>query len=250
MEPLLKLDNITKTFGAVRALNGIDFELREREVLALIGDNGAGKSTLVKVIAGALIPDGGTIRFNGETVRIRNPEDARALGIETVYQDLSLFNQSDVAENIYSGREIVKRVCGIPVLDRRTMHARSAELLKSLKIHIQSTRLTVKGLSGGQRQTIAIARAVAFGRKIVILDEPTAALGVPEQEKVLSLIKELRAKDFSVILISHNLGHIFEVCDRMHVLHQGRTAGVLRREDSSPEEVVGLITGAKRAALH
>ncbi len=250
MEPLLRLDNIGKSFGAVRALDGIRFDLFEREVVALIGDNGAGKSTLVKVIAGALIPDQGTIRYQGQDVRIRKPEDARELGIETVYQDLSLFNHSNVAENIYSGREIVKRICGVPVLDRKTMHERSRELLTSLKIHIQSTHLPVKGLSGGQRQTIAIARAVAFGRKVVILDEPTAALGVPEQEKVLSLIKELRAKDFSVILISHNLGHIFEVCDRMHVLHQGRTAGVLRRDETTPEEIVGLITGSKRTALH
>jgi ABC-type sugar transport system ATPase subunit len=243
MTQLLKLENVSKSFGAVRALSGIDFELAESEVVALVGDNGAGKSTLVKIISGAQPADDGIFRFNGEEVRIRKPEDARRHGIETVYQDLALFDNSNVAENIFAGRELVRRVAGIPFLRSREMHAKSKELLTSLKIHIQSTQLTVKGMSGGQRQSVAIARAVAFGRKVVILDEPTAALGVPEQQKVLSLVQDLKSRGFSIIMISHNLHHIFEITDRIHVLRQGRTAGVRRTAETTPDEIVKLITG-------
>jgi ABC-type branched-subunit amino acid transport system ATPase component len=178
MSPLLKLSNVSKSFGPVRALSDISFELNPSEVVALVGDNGAGKSTLVKIISGALNPDEGHFWFEGAEVQIRKPEDARRLGIETVYQDLALFDNSNVAENIFAGREVVKRVLGVPFLRSSEMHARAEELLKTLKIHIQSTHYTVKGMSGGQRQSVAIARAVAFGRKVVILDEPTAALGV------------------------------------------------------------------------
>ncbi|WP_445503436.1 ATP-binding cassette domain-containing protein [Microvirga sp. G4-2] len=243
MSPLLKLSNVSKSFGPVRALSDISFELNPSEVVALVGDNGAGKSTLVKIISGALSPDAGRFWFEGSEVQIRKPEDARRLGIETVYQDLALFDNSNVAENIFAGREIVKRALGIPFLRSSEMHARSKELLKSLKIHIQSTHYPVKGMSGGQRQSVAIARAVAFGRKVVILDEPTAALGVPEQQKVLSLVQDLKARGFSIIMISHNLHHIFEISDRIHVLRQGRTAGVRATKETSPDDVVKLITG-------
>ncbi len=194
MTSLLTLTNVSKSFGAVRALSDIAFELREAEVLALAGDNGAGKSTLIKIISGAQTADAGEFIFNGAPVSVRTPEDARALGIETVYQDLALFDNSDVAQNIFAGREITTPMAGVRFLRSAAMHKQAADLLKSLNIHIQSTRLDVKGMSGGQRQSVAIARAVAFGRKVVILDEPTAALGVPEQEKVLSLIKDLKAK--------------------------------------------------------
>ncbi|QRM33978.1 ATP-binding cassette domain-containing protein [Microvirga sp. VF16] len=243
MSPLLKLSNVSKSFGPVRALSDISFELNPSEVVALVGDNGAGKSTLVKIISGALSPDEGHFWFEGAEVQIRKPEDARRLGIETVYQDLALFDNSNVAENIFAGREVVKRVLGIPFLRSSEMHARAEELLKTLKIHIQSTHYTVKGMSGGQRQSVAIARAVAFGRKVVILDEPTAALGVPEQQKVLSLVQDLKARGFSIIMISHNLHHIFEISDRIHVLRQGRTAGVRVTKDTGPDDVVKLITG-------
>jgi ABC-type sugar transport system ATPase subunit len=243
MTSLLTLTNVSKSFGAVRALSDIVFELREAEVLALAGDNGAGKSTLIKIISGAQTADSGEFIFNGTPVSVRTPEDARALGIETVYQDLALFDNSDVAQNIFAGREITTPMAGVRFLRSAEMHKRAADLLKSLNIHIQSTRLDVKGMSGGQRQSVAIARAVAFGRKVVILDEPTAALGVPEQEKVLSLIKDLKARGFSIILISHNLHHIFEVCDRIHVLRQGKTAGVRAKEQTTPDEIVKLITG-------
>jgi ABC-type sugar transport system ATPase subunit len=243
MPQLLKVEGVSKSFGAVRALSDVAFELNEAEVVALVGDNGAGKSTLIKIISGALKPDGGRFWFEGREVQIRSPEDARRLGIETVYQDLSLFDNSNVAENIFAGRELVRRFLGIPLLRGREMHERSRDLLKSLNIHIQSTRYIVKGMSGGQRQSIAITRAVAFGRKIVILDEPTAALGVPEQQKVLSLIRDLKSRRFSIILISHNLHQIFEISDRIHVLRQGRTAGIRRKDETDPDDVVKLITG-------
>ncbi|PSC04900.1 ABC transporter ATP-binding protein [Alsobacter soli] len=246
MSNLLELQGVTKNYGAVRALKGIDLTLRAGEVLALIGDNGAGKSTLIKVISGAIVPDGGRMLFEGREVHVRRPEDARALGIETVYQDLALFDNSDIAENLFAGREPVRHILGVPFLRRAEMHAESARILSTLKIHIRSTKALVKELSGGQRQTVAIGRAVAFSQRIVILDEPTAALGVPEQEKVLELVQQLRGGGYSVVLISHNLEHIFRVSDRMHVLRQGETAGVLSRSATTPEEVVQLITGAKR----
>jgi len=247
MTELLRLEGIRKSYGAVRALNGIDLTLSKGEVLALIGDNGAGKSTLIKVVSGAIPFDEGRFYFEGREVTIRRPEDARALGIETVYQDLALFDNSDIAQNLYAGRELTTRVLGIPFLRKNAMHLESARILKDLRIHINSTRSLVKELSGGQRQTVAIGRAVAFSQRIIILDEPTAALGVPEQEKVLELVRHLRDEGFSVILISHNLDHIFRVSDRLHVLRQGETVGVLRREKTDPQEIVQLITGAKRS---
>jgi D-xylose transport system ATP-binding protein len=243
MTTLLKLTGVTKSFGAVRALTNVDFELNECEVVALVGDNGAGKSTLIKAISGAQPSEEGGYWFDGAECSVKSPEDALALGIETVYQDLALFDHSDVAQNIFAGRETVSKVMGISFLQARTMHAKAKELLKSLNIHIHSTRLSVKGMSGGQRQSVAIARAVAFGRKVVILDEPTAALGVPEQAKVLSLIGELKLRGFSVILISHNLHQVFQVSDRIHVLRQGKTAGVRLTAEATPDEIVRLITG-------
>jgi ABC-type sugar transport system, ATPase component len=241
---LLRLESISKHFGPVQALTDVDFEIAAGEVVALVGDNGAGKSTLVKIISGAQPASSGQFFVEGRPVTIKRPEDARALGIETVYQDLALFDNSNVAENIFAGREEVRRIFGIPFLRNRVMHERSAELLKSLRIHIHSTKLTVKGMSGGQRQSVAIARAVAFGRRIVILDEPTAALGVPEQQKVISLVKDLKQRGFSVIVISHNMQQVFEMADRVHVLRQGRTAGIRLTSESTPNEIVQLITGA------
>jgi len=250
MAALLTLSNISKSFGAVRALTDVSFELREAEVLALAGDNGAGKSTLIKIISGAQTADSGAFVFAGKQVTVTTPDDARTLGIETVYQDLALFDNSDVAQNIFAGRELTRKFAGVGFVRSSEMHRQAGELLKSLNIHIQSTRLTLKGMSGGQRQSVAIARAVAFGRKVVILDEPTAALGVPEQEKVLSLIKDLKLKGFSIILISHNLHQIFDVSDRIHVLRQGRTAGVRDKAQTSPDDIVKLITGGDLARRH
>jgi ABC-type sugar transport system ATPase subunit len=248
MEPLIRTVGIVKHYGAVRALDGIDFELRAGEVLALCGDNGAGKSTLIKALAGAMVPDAGEIWFEGRRVQFRRPEDARALGIETVYQDLALFDHSNIAENIFAGREIQRRSFGIWMLDKKKMHEESARILKALKIRVQSTHSLVEGLSGGQRQTVAIGRAVAFTKRLVILDEPTAALGVPEQRKVLSMIGELKEQGYAIILISHNLEQVFQVADRIHVLRQGRTAGVVDRSTANPDLVIKLITGADTIA--
>jgi len=244
MAALIETEAIRKSYGAVRALDGVDFHLKEGEIVALVGDNGAGKSTLIKVISGAIQPDSGTIRFEGKPVRFERPEDARALGIETVYQDLALFDHSNIAENIFAGRETVRRIAGLPLLDKRRMHEQSADILARLKIHVQSTHLLVKGLSGGPRQTVAIGRAIAFGRKLVILDEPTAALGVQEQRKVLGLIGELKQSGYAMILISHNLEQVFAVADRIHVMRHGRTAGVVARSQTDATHVVKLITGA------
>jgi len=249
VEPLIRTVGICKTYGAVRALDGIDFELYKGEVLALCGDNGAGKSTLIKALAGAIVPDSGEIHFEGRQIHLRRPDDARALGIETVYQDLALFDHSNIAENIFAGREVTRRVLGIPLLDKRRMHEESARILTSLKIQVHSTHALVQGLSGGQRQSVAIARAVAFTKRLVILDEPTAALGVPEQRKVLSLIADLRGQGYAIILISHNLEQVFEVADRIHVLRQGRTAGIVERSTSHPNDIVKLITGADSVAV-
>jgi ABC-type sugar transport system ATPase subunit len=243
MATLLRTEGIRKSYGAVKALDGVDFDLNEGETVALVGDNGAGKSTLIKIICGAITPDSGTIHFEGKPVRFERPEDARVHGIETVYQDLALFDHSNIAENIFAGRELV-RAAGVPLLDKRAMHERSAQILARLKIRVHSTHLLVKGLSGGQRQTVAIARAIAFGRKLVILDEPTAALGVQEQRKVLALIHDLKAQGYAMILISHNLEQVFEVADRIHVLRHGRTAGVVARTATDSTHVVKLITGA------
>ena len=247
---LLKLEGISKRFGAVQALRDVNFSLEEGEVMAIVGDNGAGKSTLIKIIAGAQSSDSGTYWFEGRRVTVKSPEDARALGIETVYQDLALFDSSNVAENIFAGRELVRSVFGIPFLRRREMHAQSSELLKSLRIHMHSTKLTVKSMSGGQRQSVAVARAAAFGRRVVILDEPTAALGVAEQQKVLALIADLKTRGFSVIVISHNLGHVFQVSDRISVMRQGTCIGVRNVSETTSDEIVKLITGSDTAIRH
>ena len=251
MPALLSLHDISKTFGAVQALDGISLALQAGEVVALIGDNGAGKSTLIKIVSGALMPDaGGEIRFQDRKVSIRAPGDARRLGIETIYQDLALFENADVAGNIFAGREDVRRIFGLKLLRQRRMHAESAELLGRLKVRVHSTRALVKGLSGGQRQSVAIARAVKFARQVLILDEPTAALGVPEQEKVLALIAQLRGEGYLIVLISHNLDHIFRAADRLIVLRQGRLVGDLRRQEADPDRVVALMTGADRVTAH
>jgi len=241
---IIRLENVSKRFGAVQALNNVDFSLNNGEVMAIVGDNGAGKSTLIKTIAGAQRFDSGKFFFEGIEVFVDQPEDSRKLGIETVYQDLALFDSSNVAENIFAGRELVKNYFGIPFLQKYLMHKKSEELLKALRIHIHSTKLAVKSMSGGQRQSVAVARAAAFGKKVVILDEPTAALGVAEQQKVLGLIKDLKNRGFSVIIISHNLAHVFEVCDRISVMRQGTRVAVREVRKTTSEEIVRLITGA------
>jgi len=221
--PVVEMRNIKKHFGAVQALRGVDLALRHNEVLGLVGDNAAGKSTLMKVLSGAYIPDDGDILLEGEKAHIANPMDARRQGIEMVYQDYALANNLDVAANVFMGREVVRMSIGpFGVMDFRHMEQETTNLLNRLKIKIQSVRLKVERLSGGQRQAIAIARATAFNAKVIIMDEPTAALSVSAIDQVLELVMELKAQGASIIIISHRLEDIYRVSDRMIVLRQGR----------------------------
>ena len=221
--PVVELRNIKKSFGAVQALKGVDLALYHNEVLGLVGDNAAGKSTLMKVLSGAYIPDDGDIFLEGEKAHISNPMDARNQGIEMVYQDYALANNLDVAANVFMGREVVQlRLGPIGVMDFHHMEQETKNLLNRLKIKVQSVRQKVERLSGGQRQAIAIARATAFNAKVIIMDEPTAALSVAAIDQVLELIKELKAQGASIIIISHRLEDIYRVSDRMIVLRQGR----------------------------
>jgi D-xylose transport system ATP-binding protein len=243
--PVLALKGISKSFGPVQALSGVDFEVRRDEVVALVGDNGAGKSTLVKTIAGIHPADEGSIYFDGREVAIHGPDDAVALGIATVYQDLALCDNLDVVENLYLGQERVRDGVGSVTrrLDENTMEKRTATLLERLAVTIVDLRSEVGTLSGGQRQQVAIARSLLGDPRLVVLDEPTAALGVRQTELVLSLITRLRDEGHAVVVISHNLADVFEVADRIFVLRLGREAGDFRAADTSREEVVAAITG-------
>src|SRR5437660_3089118 len=237
--PLLQLQNITKTFGSVQALDDVDFEVRVGEVMALVGDNGAGKSTLVKCVAGTHAADSGRILFEGQEVHIHGPKDAARLGIEVVYQDLALCDNLDVVQNMYLGRELSRG----QILSEAPMEQHTAETLKSLAVTtIKSIRQTVATLSGGQRQSVAVARAVMWNSKLVILDEPTAALGVAQTEQVLALVNRLAEQGLSVVLISHNLHDVFETATRIAVLRLGRNVGVYERAKSTQEEIVHAIT--------
>ena len=248
--PLLEAEGIQKHFGRVVALRDADFSLLPQEVHAIVGDNGAGKSTLIKIFSGVYAADGGELRLDGEAVAIGSPRHARQLGIETVYQDLALADHLDASANLFLGREeYLKPPLGwFGFLDRRAMRRRAEEEMRHLKIGIQSVEVPVLGLSGGQRQAVAVARAIAWGTRIVIMDEPTAALGVRESGMVLELIKEVRNQGLAVIMISHNLPEVFAVSDRITVLRLGRTITTLRREETSLEEVVGMMTGALTVA--
>ncbi len=238
--PLLQLRNITKAFGSVQALTDVDFEVRNGEVMALVGDNGAGKSTLIKCIAGTHSPDSGEILFDGTEVHVHGPRDAARLGIEVVYQDLALCDNLDVVQNMYLGREAHDRFLRLkePIMEQRT-----AETLKSLAVTtIRSVRQPVATLSGGQRQSVAVARAVMWNSKLVILDEPTAALGVAQTEQVLALVRRLAEQGLAVVIISHNLHDIFETANRITVLRLGRNVGVYERTETTQQAVVEAIT--------
>jgi D-xylose transport system ATP-binding protein len=239
--PVLSLRGICKRFGAVQALTDVDLDVNAGEVLALVGDNGAGKSTLIKVIAGVGPADTGTIHWQGQPVRIDRPLDAQTLGIATVYQDLALCDNLDVVGNLFLGREVTAR--GV-VLDEIEMERRTAELLRTFSVKIPSVRLPVASLSGGQRQSVAIARSLLGAPKVVVLDEPTAALGVEQTAHVLDLIERLRERDLGVIVISHNLADVRAVADRIAVLRLGRNAGTFAAREVSHEELVAAITGA------
>ena len=244
-QPLLQLEGISKHFGPVRALDRVDFAVSAGEVVGLVGDNGAGKSTLVKTIAGINSPDGGKILFEGKEVSINRPQDATNLGIATVYQDLALCDNLDVVANLFLGSE--ERLGGPGVvtrqLDEVEMENRAADLLSNLAVTIPSLRSEVGTLSGGQRQQVAVARSLLGEPKVVMLDEPTAALGVPQTKQVLALIKRLRERNLGVVVISHNLADVFEVCDRIFVLRLGRSAGDFSSTEVTEEHVVSAITG-------
>lgn len=239
-EPLLSLRGISKRFGAVRALTGVDLDVHAGEVVAIVGDNGAGKSTLVKILAGVHPPDGGTLLFGGVVTAIPTPTHSRDLGIATVYQDLSLCDNLDVVENLWLGRELQKG----GALDEVEMEQRSWSLLRELSARIPSVRVPVASLSGGQRQTVAIARSLIGEPGVVILDEPTAALGVAQAAEVLNLVERLRERGLGVILVSHNIADVQAVADRIVVLRLGRNNGDFRVADVTSETIIAAITGA------
>lgn len=247
--PLLDLHGISKRFDAVQALLGVDLTVEACEVLALVGDNGAGKSTLIKIISGVHPPDAGEIWLEGRRVHIDSPMVAKGLGIETVYQDLALFEHADVSANLFAGREVTRRFLGVlPILDEGRMKSFAWETLARLRIQIPGVDRSMKLLSGGQRQSVAIGRAIAFGTKLVIMDEPTAALGAVEAAKVLGLVRTLKDRGITVIVVSHNLQHVFSMADRIAVLRHGQMVGSVRPGETSGEAVVRMIVGADEAA--
>ncbi|MET7730649.1 ATP-binding cassette domain-containing protein [Streptomyces sp. NPDC005402] len=243
--PVLALRGVSKRFGAVQALTDVELEVHAGEVVALVGDNGAGKSTLVKTIAGVHPIDEGVIEWDGNPVSINKPHDAQGLGVATVYQDLALCDNLDVVGNLYLGRELLRR----GIIDEVTMEQRARELLSTLSIRIPSVRIPIASLSGGQRQVVAIARALIGDPKVVILDEPTAALGVEQTAQVLDLVERLRERNLGVILISHNMADVKAVADTVAVLRLGRNNGSFSVKDTSQEEIISAITGATDNAV-
>jgi D-xylose transport system ATP-binding protein len=239
-EQILSLRGITKKFGAVRALNGIDLDIYAGEVVAIVGDNGAGKSTLVKILAGVHPPDSGAITFYGTPTTINNPTESRDLGIATVFQDLALADSLDVVSNLWLGRELTRN----GTLDEVEMEQRSWSLLRELRARLTSVRVPVASLSGGQRQTVAIARSLIGDPSVVVLDEPTAALGVSQTAEVLNLIERLRERGLGVILVSHNIPDVLAVADRVVALRLGRNNGDFRAADITSETIIAAITGA------
>lgn len=249
MEPILKGRGLVKRYGKVTALDHCDFDLMPGEILAVIGDNGAGKSSLIKAVSGAVIPDEGTVSLEGKEVRFRSPIDAREAGIETVYQTLAMSPALSIADNMFMGRELRKPGFMGSVfrqLDRKRMEEIAREKLSDLGLMtIQNINQAVETLSGGQRQGVAVARAAAFGSKVIILDEPTAALGVKESRRVLELIQEVRSRGVPIILISHNMPHVFEVADRIHVHRLGKRLCVIDPKDYTMSDAVAFMTGAR-----
>ncbi len=242
--PLLELRGVSKRFGAVQALEGVRFDVRPGEVVALVGDNGAGKSTLIKIISGIYPCDEGTILWDGREVSIHGPADSAGLGIATVYQDLALCDNLDVVANLFLGRERGAGPGALAVIDEVSMEGRSIEVLRRLSVKLPSVRTQIAALSGGQRQSVAVARSVLWENKVVLLDEPTAALGVAQTKEVLDLVKRLREEGHGVVIISHNLVDVFEVADRITVLRLGRYVGTYDARTVGREQLVALMTGA------
>jgi fructose transport system ATP-binding protein len=245
--PVLEARGLVKRYGQVTAMDGCDFELLPGEIMAVIGDNGAGKSTLIKALSGAIIPDEGQVLLDGKPVQFQRPLDARQAGIETVYQDLAVAPALDIAENLFLGREI--RRAGVlgsvfRMLDKPRMLSEATAHMQDLKIGIRSMRQAVETLSGGQRQGVAVARSAAFARHVVIMDEPTAALGVKETRMVLDLILRVRERGLPVILISHNMPNVFEVADRVHIQRLGRRVALIKPHEFSMSDAVAIMTGA------
>ena len=241
--PLLRLEDITRKFGAIEALRGISFEIARGEVVALLGDNGAGKSTLVKIISGGLEPTSGRMLYEGRETRFATPAEAKAAGVETVYQDLSLCTNVDVVANFFMGREITRRFLGIPVLDERAMEAATAKAIADAGTRIPSLRVNVEHLSGGQRQAIELNRFVHWGGKLVLLDEPFAALGVEQTRRGLEMIRRIADQGIGVVVITHIMQQAFQVADRIVVIRQGVVAGDVPARETSADAVVRLITG-------
>jgi fructose transport system ATP-binding protein len=245
--PVIEARKLVKRYGQVTALDEADFEVMPGEILAVIGDNGAGKSTLIKALSGAIVPDTGQMFVDGKPVHFHNPVDARKHGIETVYQDLAVAPAMTIAENLFLGREVTRggffgRL--LRLLDKKKMQADAIAHMKDLQIGIRSMKQAVETLSGGQRQGVAVARSAAFARHVVIMDEPTAALGVKESNMVLDLIRRVRDKGLPVILISHNMPHVFEVSDRIHIQRLGRRAALVRASEVKMSDAVAIMTGA------
>jgi len=240
---LVEMKGISKSFGAVKALQSVDLELRHHEVLGLVGDNAAGKSTLMKILSGVYAPDGGEIFMEGKKVKFASPADSRRLGIEMIFQDLAIVPNLNIAGNIFLGREPVKSFLGIKILDKRKMIEESRVAVGRLDVDIRSTRLAAAGLSGGQQQAVAVGRAIYFNPPVVIMDEPTAALSVKGIKRVLELVHELKERGIAVILISHRLPNIFAVTDRIVILRTGKRVAEKMTKDTTAEEIIDLMVG-------
>jgi len=245
-QPLLRVVNISKRFGGVRAVEKVSFDSWPGEVMGLVGDNGAGKSTLIKMISGVYVPEEGDIYWKGERINLTSPRNARELGIETIYQDLSLADNLEATANIFLGKELVKPILGglLVILDKKTMFQKSKQILDQLEIEVDSVLTPVRDLSGGQRQSVAIARAIYWDAQLMIMDEPTAALGVKERNKVLDLVKALKNRGVSVIFISHNLLDIFAVTDRVVIMRRGIKAGEKITGKITEDEIIKMMIGS------
>ncbi len=243
--PVFEVRNIVKRFGGVRALTGVSLSIHSGEVVAVVGDNGAGKSTLMKIIGGVIRPNSGELFVDGKQADFKEPIDARAQGIEVVYQELALADDLDVAANLFLGRELVRRRGPFRVMDKRAMQSQAKEIIAGFGVNIPTVRAHVRALSGGQRQAVAIGRAVGWGHRMIVMDEPTAALGVTETSRIEGVIKGLRDSGLAVLLVSHNLDQVFRISDRIVVLRRGEKVGTRSTVSTDPDEIVSLITGSR-----